>query len=79
VFRVGDVILGLTAPWIPRRTNLLGPALIDKIAAQRAGGRVVFAVHRGADYLRLELRLGSLIDPSGPGSASTVYPSFALV
>jgi hypothetical protein len=79
VFHTGDVIVGLTAPRAAQNTDLLGPALIDKIAAQHAGDRISFAIHRGDKYLRLTLRLGSLIDPSGPSAAPTANPNFALV
>lgn len=78
-FRTGDVIVGLTAPRTTTDTNLLGPALIDKIAAQHAGDRISLAVLRGSHYLRITLRLGSLIDPSAPGRAPTSYSKFALV
>jgi hypothetical protein len=78
-FRTGDVIVGLTAPRTATNTNLLGPALIDKIAAQHAGDRISFAVLRGSHYRRITLRLGSLIDPSAPGTAPTIYSKFALV
>jgi hypothetical protein len=79
VFRVGDEILGLVPRRAPWKANLLGPALIDQIAEQNAGERVVFTVHRGTDYLRVALRLGSLIGPSGPGAAPSFNPNFALV
>jgi len=79
VFRPGDVIVGLKAPRTTRNTNLLGPLLIDKIAAQHAGDRISFAIHRKSHYLRLTLRLGSLIDPSAPGTASTIHANFALL
>jgi hypothetical protein len=78
-FRVGDVILGLRAPRTPRRTSLLGPALINKLAAQGAGERVRFTIRRGSQYLRLTLRLGSLIDPSAPGTAPSINPKLALI
>lgn len=78
-FHTGDVIVGLTAPRAAKNTDLLGPALINKIAAQHAGDRISFATHRGNKYLRLTLRLGSLIDPSGPSAAPTANPNFALV
>lgn len=79
VFHTGDVILGIRAPRAAGGTNVLGPALIDKIAAQHAGDRISVAVHRGSRYLRLTLRLGSLIDPSAPGKAPTIQANFALV
>jgi hypothetical protein len=79
VFKYGDVIVGLTTPRAVRDTNLLGPALIDKIAAQHAGERISFAVLRDGHYLRLTLRLGSLIDPSAPTTAPTIRTKFALV
>lgn len=78
-FHIGDVIVGLTAPRTSRNANLLGPALIDEIAAQHAGDRVSFAVRRGTRYLRLTLRLGSLIDPSAPTTAPAIKSGFALV
>ena len=78
-FRVGDVILGLTPARTAWKNNLLGPALIDQIAEQGAGERVIFTVHRGAEYLRVPLRLGSLTDPTGPGISPTLNPNFALV
>ena len=78
-FRVGDVIVGLTAPYAPKPTKLLGPALIHEIAAQHAGERVGFNIRRGNQYLRLTLRLGSLIDPSAPGTAPSINNKFALV
>jgi hypothetical protein len=77
-FRVGDVIVGLT-PERPWKRNLLGPALIDQIADERAGTRVVFTIHRGSDYLKLPFRLGSVIDRSGPGTAPATNPNFALI
>jgi hypothetical protein len=79
VFRPGDEILGLTPAGAPWKNDLRGPALIDQIAEQEPGDRVVFTVHRGTDYLRLRLRVGSLIGPSGPGAAPTLNPNFALV
>jgi S1-C subfamily serine protease len=79
VFRVGDVIVGLSGPRHARTTDLLGPSLIDKIAAQRARDRITFAVLRGGEYLRVGLRLGSLIDPSAPGKAPSIRSTFALV
>jgi S1-C subfamily serine protease len=79
VFRVGDVIVGLKGPRHARTTDLMGPSLIDKIAAQRARDRVVFAVLRGAEYRRVSLTLGSLIDPSAPGTAPSIRSAFALV
>jgi len=78
-FQRGDVIVGLTAPRAVTNTNLLGPALINKIAAQHAGDRISFAVHRGNTYLRLTLKLGSLIDPSAPTTAPAIHSNFALV
>lgn len=78
-FHTGDVIVGLAAPRAAKSTNLLGPALIDKIAAQHAGDRISFAVHRGNEYLRLTLRLGSLIGPSAPATAPAIHSNFALV
>jgi hypothetical protein len=78
LFHTGDVIVGLTAPRTADTTNLLGPALIDRIAAQHAGDRVSFAVHRGNAYLRLTIRLGSLIDPSAPTTAPAIHSAFAL-
>jgi hypothetical protein len=78
LFRVGDVIVGLT-PARPWKGNLLGPALIDQIAEERAGKRIVFTVHRGANYLRLPFRLGSLIDHSGPGTTPATNSNFALI
>lgn len=78
VFRPGDVIVGLRGPRTTHNTNLLGPALIDKIAAQHAGDRVSFSVHRGSAYIRLTLRLGSLIDPSAPNTAPAIHSNFAL-
>ena len=79
VFHAGDVILGLTPQRTPWKANLLGPALIDQIAAQQAGQRIVFTVHRGAAYLRLPLKLGSMTDPSGPGTTPNLNPNFALI
>jgi hypothetical protein len=79
VFRAGDEILGLTPARAPWKNDLRGPALIDQIAEQHPGDRVVFTVHRGTDYLRLRLRVGSLIGPSGPGAAPTLNPNFALL
>ena len=78
-FHAGDVIVGLTAPRAAKNTNLLGPALINKIAAQHAGDRISFALRRGSQYLRRTLRLGSLIDPSAPATAPTLHSKFALV
>lgn len=78
-FRTGDVIVGLTAPRTATNTNLRGPALINKIAAQHAGDRISFAVHRGDTYLRITLKLGSLIDPSAPRTAPAIHSNFALV
>jgi hypothetical protein len=78
-FHIGDVIVGLTAPRAVKNTNLLGPALVNKIAAQHAGDRISFAVHRGSAYIRLTLRLGSLIDPSAPTTAPAIHSNFALV
>ena len=78
-FHTGDMIVGLTAPRAAKSTNLLGPALINKIAAQHAGDRISFAVHRGSKYLRLTLKLGSLIDPSAPATAPTLRSNFALI
>ena len=78
-FHTGDVIVGLTAPRAANNTNLLGPALINTIAAQHAGDRISFAVHRGSAYLRLTLRLGSLIDPSAPTTAPAIHSHFALI
>jgi hypothetical protein len=73
------MIVGLTAPRAAKNTNLLGPALINKIAAQHAGDRISFVVHRGNKYLRLALKLGSLIDPSAPATAPTLRSNFALI
>jgi hypothetical protein len=78
-FHTGDVILGLTAPRTAENSTPLGPALIDKIAAQHAGDRLSFAIHRANKYLRLTLRLGSLIDPSAPATAPAIHSTFALV
>ena len=78
-FHSGDVIVGLTAPRTATNTNLLGPALINRIAAQHAGERISVAVHRGNTYLRLTLRLGSLVDPSAPTTAPAIHSTFALV
>ena len=78
-FHIGDVIVGLTAPRAAKISNLLGPALIDKIAAQHAGDRLSFAIRRGNTYLRLELRLGSLIDRFAPATAPAIHSNFALV
>jgi hypothetical protein len=78
-FRAGDVIVGLTGPRTATNTNLLGPALINKVAAQHAGDRISLAVLRGSHYLRITIKLGSLVDPSAPGTAPTAYSKFALV
>ncbi len=78
-FHTGDVIVGLTAPRTANDTKPLGPALIDEIAAQHAGDRISFAVHRGSAYLRLTLKLGSLVDPSGPATAPAIHTNFAVV
>jgi hypothetical protein len=79
VVRAGDVILGVAGPRSAGNTNPLGPALIDKIAAQRAGDQISLVVHRGGRYLRLRLRLGSIIDPSAPHRAPHVGSGFTLV
>jgi hypothetical protein len=78
-FRVGDVIVGVTGPRVARKAGLLGPALIDEIAAQHAGDRVGFNVRRGTRYLRLRLKLGSLIDPSASATAPSIDSEVALV
>jgi len=78
-FRVGDVIVGLRGPRTAKPSNLLGPALIDDIAAQRAGDRVRFAVLRGGEYLPVTIRLGSVLDPSAVSAVPSVDPSTAFV
>ena len=78
-FRAGDVIVGLTGPRKAKTANLLGPALIDDIAAQRAGDRVRFAVLRGGEYLSVTIRLGSLLDPSATSAVPSADPTVALV
>jgi hypothetical protein len=78
-FRVGDMIVGVTGPRAARKANLLGPALIDKIAAQHAGDRIHFTVRRGAHYLRLTLRLGSVTAPSAKATAPLTNPKIATV
>jgi len=78
-FRVGDVIVGVTGPRAARKAGLLGPALIDEIAAQHAGERVGFTVRRGSHYLRLTLKLGSVTDPSATATAPLVDPKIAVV
>jgi hypothetical protein len=77
-FQVGDVIVGLTGPRTARLTNLLGPALIDKVAAQRAGDRVRFAILRDGRYLPVTVRLGSLLDPSATAAVPPTDPSIDL-
>jgi hypothetical protein len=78
-FRVGDVIVGLTGPRTARTANLLGPALVDDVAAQQAGDRVRFAVLRDGRYLPVTIRLGSLLDPSATSAVPPTDPSVALV
>ena len=78
-FQVGDVIVGLRGPRTVKTSNLLGPALIDDIAAQRAGDRVRFAVLRGGEYLPVTIRLGSLLDPSAASAVPSADPTVALV
>lgn len=58
VLQPGDVILGMDRP--PRPTpGLIGPAVIDQLAAQPPGRRVVLRVQRAGRTLAVDLQLTS--------------------
>lgn len=58
VLRPGDVVLRMRRP--PRPTpGLIGPAVIDQLAAQRPGRRVVLRVQRAGRTLAVDLELTS--------------------
>ena len=78
-FHPGDVIIGVTTPRTAVKAGPFGPALIDEIAAHHAGDWVRFTVHRGAQYLRVTLKLGSRIDPSAAATLPSTDDKIAVV
>jgi S1-C subfamily serine protease len=78
-FHPGDVIIGVTRPRTAVKAGPFGPALIDEIATHHAGDWVRFTVHRGAQYLRVTLKLGSRIDPSAASTLPSTDDKIAVV
>jgi hypothetical protein len=69
LFQKGDVITALVGAKTSKDQGLLGPALVDQLALEKAGSTVSFRVQRGSNTTTVTVDLGSYVDPSAQSAS----------
>ena len=69
LFRKGDVITEIIGAKESKNQGLLGSALVDQLALEKAGSLVSFRVQRGSGTTTLTVDLGSYVDPSAESAS----------
>jgi hypothetical protein len=64
LFQVGDVITKIVGAKVSKDQGLLGSALVDQLALEKAGSSVTFRIERGGATKTVTVKLGSYIDSS---------------
>jgi PDZ domain len=64
LFQVGDVITKIVGAKVSKDQGLLGSALVDQLALEKAGSSVTFQIERAGATKTLTVKLGSYIDSS---------------
>jgi len=64
LFQRGDVITKIVDAKVSKDQGLLGPALVDQLALEKAGSTTSFRIQRGAATKTVTVKLGSYDDPS---------------
>jgi hypothetical protein len=64
LFQVGDVITKIVGAKVSKDQGLLGSALVDQLALEKAGSSVTFRIERGGTTKTLTVKLGSYVDSS---------------
>ena len=69
LFRTGDVITEIVNAKVSKDQGLLGPALVDQLALEKAGSTTSFRVQRGGVTETVTVKLGSYLDRSAQNAA----------
>jgi PDZ domain len=69
LFRKGDVITEIIGATVSKNQGLLGSALVDQLALEKAGSAASFRVQRGSGAITLTVDLGSYVDPSAQSAS----------
>lgn len=64
LFQKGDVITGIVGAKVSKNQGLLGSALVDQLALEKAGSSVTFRLERGGATKTVTVKLGSYVDSS---------------
>lgn len=64
LFQKGDVITSLVGAKMSKDQGLLGSALVDQLALEKAGSTVTFRIERGGATRTVTVKLGSYVDSS---------------
>jgi hypothetical protein len=64
LFQEGDVITEIVGAKVSGNQGLLGSALVDQLALEKAGSSVTFRLERGTARKTVTVELGSYVDPS---------------
>jgi len=69
LFQKGDVITGIVDAKVSKNQGLLGSALVDQLALEKAGSTVSFRVQRGSATKKVTVELGSYADSSAQSAS----------
>ncbi len=64
LFQKGDVITEIVSAKVSKDQGLLGSALVDQLALEKAGSSVTFRIERGGATKTVTVKLGSYVDSS---------------
>jgi len=69
LFQKGDVITEIVNAKVSKDQGLLGSALVDQLALEKAGSTASFRVERGGVTKTVTVKLGSYVDPSAQNAS----------